>query len=93
MKKKTSTSIIFVVLALLCLSCVNQQYQTKIPQQDTLLHYTYDEINLYDDGVRAARVCKFEYSGHHYIQFSKGTRGGSVISVVHDPDCPCHQND
>ena len=90
--------LLFATIAI-CISCTNPQAQNKITvsQPDTLLHYTSDETNLYDDGasmrsyVRVAKVCKFEYSGHQYIQFSKGTRGGSVISVVHDPDCPCHQ--
>lgn len=33
-------------------------------------------------------VGHFEYDGHKYIQFG----GGYSQSIVHDPNCPCHNN-
>ena len=34
------------------------------------------------------RVTHFTYKGHKYIKFEKPYK----IGVVHDPNCPCHEN-
>lgn len=38
---------------------------------------------------------EFDYKGHHYIKFENGPDWNShyAMSVVHDPDCPCHKKE
>lgn len=34
-------------------------------------------------------VLKFEYNGHSYLCFKSVSM--ESVSMVHDPDCPCHK--
>lgn len=38
-------------------------------------------------------VSEFEHNGHKYIRFGWGLGHYSTAGVVHDPDCPCFNND
>lgn len=51
-------------------------------------------VSCVGNGSPNMAINKFEYSGHNYIVFEKGVLRGSQgysMSVVHDPDCLCHQ--
>lgn len=34
---------------------------------------------------------EINYKGHNYIVFEHGLSQSYSMSVVHDPDCPCHK--
>ena len=36
--------------------------------------------------IRKSRVHRYTYEGHKYLTF------GSFEAIIHDPDCPCHNN-
>jgi hypothetical protein len=51
-------------------------------------------VSCVGNGSPNMAVNKFGYDGHNYIVFEKGILRSSqdyAMSVVHDPDCPCHQ--
>lgn len=42
-----------------------------------------------------SKSSEFNYKGHHYIKFENGAKwtNNYAMSVVHDPDCPCHKKE
>lgn len=52
---------------------------------------TQEEKNLNTQNHKD--VSEFEYNGHKYIRFGWGLGHYSTAGVVHDPDCPCFNND
>ena len=52
---------------------------------------TQEEKNLNTQTNK--EVSEFEYNGHQYIKFEWGHGRYSTAGVVHNPDCPCFNND
>jgi hypothetical protein len=55
---------------------------------------TERRLNNIDYVERFEYAERFEYDGHKYIMFHKLATTGyhNINGVVHDPDCPCHNN-
>lgn len=85
-------NILLFVTIVLCLSCGSPSTTNENHvKNDTLLQYNYNQYNNHDTWDEIDKVLKFEYSGHQYIQFNLHEIYGISTSVVHDPDCQCHQ--
>ena len=85
--------ICLALTVMLCLSCGSPD-TSKAPvetKSDALLEYNYCRYNKHVTWEEVDKILKFEYSGHRYIQFNLHQSHYVSISVVHDPDCPCHQ--
>ena len=49
-----------------------------------------EERNLYTQTNK--EVSEFDYNGHQYIRFKWGVGDHATCGVVHNPDCPCFNN-
>ena len=69
--------ILILLLGLLFVSCESHNETTETTQIK---------------GADEAR--HFEYNGHKYIMFyyDRGMSYDQFTGFVHDPDCPCHEN-
>ena len=43
------------------------------------------------DADIACHIKTFNYQGHRYLLYEKGSQRGGVAGITHDPDCPCHK--
>lgn len=50
----------------------------------------------YDSQIRQVKAIKFEFEGHKYMSFevwsSIHTSHKCATGIVHDPNCPCQNN-
>ena len=53
---------------------------------------TIEYITTVSIDYKITHICHFKYDGHEYIEFAIGLGQYRTISVVHDPDCPCKEN-
>jgi len=85
-------NILLIVTIPLCLSCSRQNNTLNSTgiKDTTLLEYNYGEYNIHTTWEQVDEILKFEYSGHQYIQFNNHQTHAISISIVHDPNCPCH---
>lgn len=74
--------IIFCLLLVFLASC--QATKSEKAKENTLMRVDYG------DHYRTMEIAKVKYSGHSYIRFDGGNGGPAII---HDPDCPCHNNE
>ena len=76
---KKLTKAILALLALTLTGCenttVNAQPQRCVEQRQPQNHPCMSRIY---------------FSGHYYVRYETNSRIG-IISITHDPDCPCHK--
>lgn len=59
----------------------------EIKHQESAVEEEYLDLK-YGQSTSRLYINRFEYNGHKYIMFKSGeSRNG----FVHDPDCPCHE--
>lgn len=78
---KKDTFIGFAILFIIWIGCA---FVSCVPDENVHPLYKNELISVGGNSNILIRVLKFEYDGHNYIMFHEG--------VVHDPDCPCHNN-
>lgn len=77
MKKKLTIAIL-ALLALTLTGCENVAVNAQ-PQQSVNRQPQNDPY-----------MSRIYFDGHYYIKYDAGGRVSSP-SIVHDPDCPCHE--
>lgn len=75
--------IIFCLLVLLT-SCQVNPYDDVKPEKVTSVSIDFGSFN------RVLDIVKLQYEGHSYIMFD-GT--SDCATILHDPDCSCHNNE
>lgn len=76
--------IIFCLLIALT-SCQQSSHRENLELEETKsIRVDFGNIR------RPIDIGKFQYEGHSYIIFDIYSDNGTII---HDPDCPCHNNE
>lgn len=96
--KKIIFALVFAAFMLLscCGEISNSEVAARQPIENNppkTVEYIQVDKNIYRP-VREAitHAYHLRYDGHMYIQFHcSGTYGGHE-TIVHDPDCPCHNS-
>lgn len=74
-----------ITIALLLVSCYSDTtYETSYVDGTK----EYVDINFGEQWSENLTVYRYEYDGHKYILFGDSEFNNGV---VHDPDCPCHE--
>lgn len=68
------------ILAVLALTLAGCEKPTASAQQRAI-------INQPQNNPCMSRIF---FDGHYYVKYETHSRIG-IISIVHDPDCPCHE--
>ena len=89
MKNRSNASKIFALTLLVLAFCMMMlglftscTVQTTPETESGEIYTSHQDIQI------PLQVTKQEFEGHTYILFTGTYRFG----IVHDPDCPCHQN-
>lgn len=84
--------IIFALAVLLSVGCDRAQELSPV-----VIEYTHDTGQQHgfipeSSRGKVGRIQEFKYKGHQYIQFDAISSHGGRCGIVHDPDCPCHND-
>ena len=81
---KTYLHLVLLLVLVSFVSCVDVPIDAPVSKSESGCFYVKTESGIFD-----VSFLKFEFEGHSYIRFGRN----EYQTIVHDPNCACHQKD